>query len=91
MLILALKHTPSSRSLARNSLLQLKEKGGRVIALKEVMLAAAPTKERWFHGKMSKATCERLLMEKAEPGSFLVWQSSANQTQYILSVRWVTI
>ncbi|XP_022666879.1 tyrosine-protein phosphatase non-receptor type 11-like isoform X2 [Varroa destructor] len=56
----------------------LKERNGEVID---------PTTERWFHGPLLGRDAERLLLDKARNGGFLVRESQSKPGDYVLSVR----
>ncbi|VDO78403.1 unnamed protein product [Soboliphyme baturini] len=66
---------------------QLREKNGDVITLKFPLNATDPTNERWFHGNISGAEAEKLLMDQGRNGSFLVRESQSTLGDYALSVR----
>ena len=42
---------------------------------------------RWFHNELSGLAAEKLLIEKGEPGSFLIRQSHNSPGNFTLSVR----
>ncbi|XP_074599134.1 protein tyrosine phosphatase non-receptor type corkscrew isoform X2 [Brevipalpus obovatus] len=66
---------------------QLKEKNGTNIELKYPLNSSDPTAERWFHGALSPADAERVILEKGKNGSFLVRESMSKPGDYVLSVR----
>lgn len=66
---------------------QLKEKNGQIIELKQPLICAQPTTERWFHGNLSGKEAERLILERGKNGSFLVRESQSKPGDFVLSVR----
>ncbi|XP_021705061.1 tyrosine-protein phosphatase corkscrew isoform X2 [Aedes aegypti] len=66
---------------------QLKEKNGQIIELKQPLICAEPTTERWFHGNLSGKEAERLILERGKNGSFLVRESQSKPGDFVLSVR----
>ncbi|XP_021957927.1 tyrosine-protein phosphatase corkscrew isoform X2 [Folsomia candida] len=66
---------------------QLREKNGEPIELKFPLYCADPTTERWFHGDIGGKEAEKVLTEKAKPGSFLVRESQSQPGHFVLSVR----
>ncbi|XP_061395366.1 tyrosine-protein phosphatase corkscrew-like isoform X1 [Musca vetustissima] len=66
---------------------ELKEKNGQVIELKQPLICAEPTTERWFHGNLSGKEGEKLLLERGKNGSFLVRESQSKPGDFVLSVR----
>lgn len=66
---------------------QLKEKNGQIIELKQPLICAEPTTERWFHGNLSAKEAERLILERGKNGSFLVRESQSKPGDFVLSVR----
>ncbi|XP_055550476.1 tyrosine-protein phosphatase corkscrew isoform X3 [Wyeomyia smithii] len=66
---------------------QLKEKNGQIIELKQPLMCAEPTTERWFHGNLSSKEAERLIIERGKNGSFLVRESQSKPGDFVLSVR----
>ncbi|XP_055715652.1 tyrosine-protein phosphatase corkscrew isoform X1 [Phlebotomus papatasi] len=66
---------------------QLKEKNGQVIELKQPLICAEPTTERWFHGNLSGKEAEKLILERGKNGSFLVRESQSKPGDFVLSVR----
>eukprot|EP00042_Codosiga_hollandica_P055939 m.794023 g.794023 ORF g.794023 m.794023 type:complete len:597 (+) comp59236_c0_seq3:99-1889(+) len=66
---------------------QLREKSGAVIQLKYPLLCDDPTTERWFHGQLSGKDSEKLLVEQAQDGGFLVRASQSKPGDFVLSVR----
>ncbi|KAI0217927.1 Tyrosine-protein phosphatase non-receptor type 11 [Lamellibrachia satsuma] len=66
---------------------ELKERSGEIIHMKYPLLSADPTTERWFHTQMSGKTAEKLLLEKAKHGSYLVRESLSKPGDFVLSVR----
>jgi len=66
---------------------QLREKNGQVIELKQPLVCAEPTTERWFHVGLSGVDAEKILVERGKPGSFLVRESQSKPGDYVLSVR----
>uniref|UniRef100_A0A1S4GFJ7 Tyrosine-protein phosphatase non-receptor type n=2 Tax=Anopheles gambiae TaxID=7165 RepID=A0A1S4GFJ7_ANOGA len=66
---------------------QLKEKNGQIIELKQPLICAEPTTERWFHGNLSAKEAEKLILERGKNGSFLVRESQSKLSDFVLSVR----
>ncbi|XP_037937457.1 tyrosine-protein phosphatase corkscrew [Teleopsis dalmanni] len=66
---------------------ELKEKNGQVIELKQPLICAEPTTERWFHGNLSGKEAEKLILERGKNGSFLVRESQSKPGDFVLSVR----
>ncbi|XP_037036600.1 tyrosine-protein phosphatase corkscrew isoform X2 [Bradysia coprophila] len=66
---------------------QLKEKNGQIIELKQPLICAEPTTERWFHGNLSGKEAEKLILERGKNGSFLVRESQSKPGDFVLSVR----
>uniref|UniRef100_A0A336M9C2 protein-tyrosine-phosphatase n=1 Tax=Culicoides sonorensis TaxID=179676 RepID=A0A336M9C2_CULSO len=66
---------------------QLKEKNGQIIELKQPLICAEPTSERWFHGSISGLEAEKLLLRRGKNGSFLVRESQSKPGDYVLTVR----
>lgn len=66
---------------------QLREKNGQIIELKQPLICAEPTTERWFHGNLSGKEAERLILERGKNGSFLVRESQSKPGDFVLSVR----
>lgn len=66
---------------------QLKERNGQIIELKQPLICAEPTTERWFHGNLSGKEAERLILERGKNGSFLVRESQSKPGDFVLSVR----
>lgn len=66
---------------------QLKEKNGQIIELKQPLICAEPTTERWFHGNLSGKEAERLILERGKNGSFLVRESQSKPGDFVVSVR----
>ncbi|KAA3679387.1 tyrosine-protein phosphatase non-receptor type 11 [Paragonimus westermani] len=65
---------------------QLKEKNGDVIVLKYPLVSEDPTKERWFHGRITGKQAEKMLFAKGTYGCFLVRESVHRPGSYVLSV-----
>jgi tyrosine-protein phosphatase non-receptor type 11 len=42
---------------------------------------------RWFHGHLSGKEAEKILLDRAKNGSFLVRESQSKPGDYVLSVR----
>ncbi|XP_064555476.1 tyrosine-protein phosphatase corkscrew isoform X2 [Drosophila montana] len=66
---------------------ELKEKNGQAIELKQALICAEPTTERWFHGNLSGKEAEKLILERGKNGSFLVRESQSKPGDFVLSVR----
>ncbi|XP_058824879.1 tyrosine-protein phosphatase corkscrew isoform X2 [Topomyia yanbarensis] len=66
---------------------QLREKNGQIIELKQPLICAQPTTERWFHGNLSSKEAERLILERGKNGSFLVRESQRKPGDFVVSVR----
>lgn len=66
---------------------ELREKNGQVIELKQPLICAEPTTERWFHGNLSGKEAEKLILERGKSGSFLVRESQSKPGDFVLSVR----
>nr|NP_001259174.1 corkscrew, isoform D [Drosophila melanogaster]AGB95020.1 corkscrew, isoform D [Drosophila melanogaster] len=66
---------------------ELKEKNGQAIELKQPLICAEPTTERWFHGNLSGKEAEKLILERGKNGSFLVRESQSKPGDFVLSVR----
>ncbi|CAG7834295.1 unnamed protein product [Allacma fusca] len=66
---------------------QLREKSGEPIELKFPLYCADPTNERWFHGDIAGKQAEKVLLDKAKPGSFLVRESQSQPGLYVISCR----
>ncbi|XP_030382645.1 tyrosine-protein phosphatase corkscrew isoform X2 [Scaptodrosophila lebanonensis] len=66
---------------------ELKEKNGQAIELKQPLICAEPTTERWFHGNLSGKDAEKLILERGKTGSFLVRESQSKPGDFVLSVR----
>ncbi|KAL5275017.1 PTPN11 family protein [Megaselia abdita] len=65
----------------------LKEKNGQIILLKQPLICADPTSERWFHGNLCGKDAEMLLLDRGKNGSFLVRESQSKPGDFVLSVR----
>uniref|UniRef100_A0A8C9WMJ2 protein-tyrosine-phosphatase n=1 Tax=Scleropages formosus TaxID=113540 RepID=A0A8C9WMJ2_SCLFO len=63
----------------------LQDKDGTVIELKYPLNSSDPTTERWFHGHLSGPNAEKLLVERDEPGTFLVRESLSKPGDFVLS------
>ncbi|XP_052856256.1 tyrosine-protein phosphatase corkscrew isoform X5 [Drosophila gunungcola] len=66
---------------------ELKEKNGQAIELKQPLICAEPTTERWFHGNLSGKEAEKLILDRGKNGSFLVRESQSKPGDFVLSVR----
>lgn len=66
---------------------QLREKNGQIVELKQPIICAEPTAERWFHGNLCGAKAEKLMLQRGKNGSFLVRQSQSKPGEYVLTVR----
>ncbi|VDD74641.1 unnamed protein product [Mesocestoides corti] len=53
----------------------------------QVVALMAIDSRRWFHNELSGLAAEKLLIEKGEPGSFLIRQSLSSPGNFTLSVR----
>ena len=58
-----------------------------MLVLKYPLSYNEPTTERYFHGAISDTDANNLLLEAAEPGTFLVRKSRSDPQNYVLSVR----
>ncbi|ODM92888.1 Tyrosine-protein phosphatase non-receptor type 11 [Orchesella cincta] len=66
---------------------QLREKNGEVIELLLPLFCADPINERWFHEDIGGKEAEKMLLDKAKSGSFLVRESQSQPGHFVLSVR----
>ncbi|XP_078507629.1 tyrosine-protein phosphatase non-receptor type 6-like isoform X2 [Lissotriton helveticus] len=64
----------------------LQEKDGTLIELKYPVNCSYPTSERWYHGPLSGAKAEKLLVLKGEPWTFLVRDSLSKPGDFVISV-----
>jgi tyrosine-protein phosphatase non-receptor type 11 len=60
---------------------------GTMLVLKYPLSYKEPTTERYYHGAISGAEAENLLLEKGVVGSYLVRESRSSPENYVLSVR----
>jgi tyrosine-protein phosphatase non-receptor type 11 len=60
---------------------------GTMLVLKYPLSYREPTNERYYHGAISGAEAEGLLLEKGVVGSYLVRESRSSPENYVLSVR----
>ncbi|XP_070615325.1 tyrosine-protein phosphatase non-receptor type 11-like isoform X3 [Erythrolamprus reginae] len=64
----------------------LREKNSNIIELRFPLNCQDPTSERWYHGHLTGKEAEKLLTDKAKPGSFLVRSSQSKPGDFVLSV-----
>uniref|UniRef100_A0A8C5SS53 Tyrosine-protein phosphatase non-receptor type n=1 Tax=Laticauda laticaudata TaxID=8630 RepID=A0A8C5SS53_LATLA len=64
----------------------LREKNSNTIELRFPLNCQDPTSERWYHGHLTGKEAEKLLTDKAKPGSFLVRSSQSKPGDFVLSV-----
>ncbi|XP_075896926.1 tyrosine-protein phosphatase non-receptor type 6 isoform X2 [Nelusetta ayraudi] len=69
---------------AENGILQ--DRDGTIIELKYPLNCSDPTTERWYHGHLSGANAEKLLVARDEPDTFLVRESMSKPGDFVLSV-----
>ncbi|XP_030044222.1 tyrosine-protein phosphatase non-receptor type 6 isoform X2 [Microcaecilia unicolor] len=64
----------------------LQDRDGTQIDLRYPLNCSDPTSERWYHGLLSGPSAEKLLIEKAEPWTFLVRESLSKPGDFVISV-----
>ena len=60
---------------------------GNVLVLKYPLNYQEPTSGRYFHGAITGADANNLLLTHGKPGSYLVRESQSDPQNYVLSVR----
>jgi tyrosine-protein phosphatase non-receptor type 11 len=65
----------------------LRDQNGHPVVLRQPLLSADPTSNRWFHGHLAGKAAEELLLTKSADGAFLVRESQSAPGSYVISAR----